>query len=441
MNRALLGLCLLLQLVRVVGQDMEEVATVERTVWDNLILASSKEVASRAGITLIRLWEEDGEALCHLTQVLASKSLILLADGACRQAERASPLLPCALACRAHFALWGCDFDLADDISRSLRGEMARRGEQGIPLGHVEALMLLPHRQFLEFMGAQARSLRAREEGEDGEDGGGNKFAMKVCESLKSRVVQVNLAILAAHPHDHPHGQVLLGALLGWKELRNRNVLSVTCYKTSAGAGGAGAGAGSGSDEEVKEGIRHTCSRWVASSDVSSSLLARRINAAGTHILLDIDGWSSGSSGPHHVLVNSLRPSCLSVAMLGVVGSTGVGHAYDFLLGDPVASPPEYEDWFAEKLLLLPRTYFLSPPPPSMRIPPDSQRLRRMFEESVGINSSSLLLAAHHPEYKISREYLTLVSKLLLQLPSSFLWLPPISSMARQEPLLSSLLC
>jgi len=247
MNRALLGLCLLLQLVRVVGQDMEEVATVERTVWDNLILASSKEVASRAGITLIRLWEEDGEALCHLTQVLASKSLILLADGACRQAERASPLLPCALACRAHFALWGCDFDLADDISRSLRGEMARRGEQGIPLGHVEALMLLPHRQFLEFMGAQARSLRAREEGEDGEDGGGNKFAMKVCESLKSRVVQVNLAILAAHPHDHPHGQVLLGALLGWKELRNRNVLSVTCYKTSAGAGGAGAGAGAAS--------------------------------------------------------------------------------------------------------------------------------------------------------------------------------------------------
>ena len=123
-----------------VGLD-DSIHEIERMLWDAAIdVSQSQPLSARAAASLARLWQDDAEALCHVTAVLATLGNVSGATATCRQALRVHPYEPCvsvarmllaathpatctadspclslqAIFCSLHFALWRCEFDAFD---------------------------------------------------------------------------------------------------------------------------------------------------------------------------------------------------------------------------------------------------------------------------------------------------------------------------------------
>jgi len=79
------------------------------------------------------------------------------------------------------------------------------------------------------------------------------------------------------------------------------------------------------------------------------------MNARHPHVLVDLNGWTAG----HAMGALVHRPAPLVINYMGFAGSTGAEFV-DFAAFDPIAAPPEHASSFSERLLFLPRSYFVT---------------------------------------------------------------------------------
>lgn len=96
---------------------------------------------------------------------------------------------------------------------------------------------------------------------------------------------------------------------------------------------------------------------WVAASTMNDLQLARRIEADGIDLLLDLSGHTS----LNRMAMLSKRVAPVQATFLGYPGSTGVPNI-DWILTDPVVAPAGAEDLFSEKVMRLPNTVFCYAP-------------------------------------------------------------------------------
>lgn len=121
--------------------------------------------------------------------------------------------------------------------------------------------------------------------------------------------------------------------------------------------------------DPVRQRLRDTVHEWHDVERVDDHSLAAFVRNAGIDVLIDL----SGHTGYNRLGVFAMRPAPLQVTWLGYGATTGLDRI-DYLLTDPVSTPPSDEGQYTERLwhLGLPRLPFSPPtdaPEPAEALP------------------------------------------------------------------------
>ena len=138
--------------------------------------------------------------------------------------------------------------------------------------------------------------------------------------------------------HQHPVNIFLQPLLARW----DHATLPLTIYATG---------------QTVDDQTRLARSRAGTWHDVTTAQLPARVQADGIDILIDLAGHTAG--GTMRAFARRMAP--VQASFLGYPGSTGVPNI-DWLIGDPVVTPPDSDHLCSEHVLRLPNTVFCFAP-------------------------------------------------------------------------------
>ena len=138
--------------------------------------------------------------------------------------------------------------------------------------------------------------------------------------------------------HQHPVNIFMQPLLARWDQTR----LPLTIYNT-----------GTTVDDQTRLARRRAGS-W---RDLSTAQLPARVEADQIDILIDLAGHTAG--GALRAFAKRMAP--VQASFLGYPGSTGVPNI-DWLIGDPVVTPPEADHLCSERVMRLPNTVFCFAP-------------------------------------------------------------------------------
>lgn len=152
--------------------------------------------------------------------------------------------------------------------------------------------------------------------------------------------------------HQHPVNIFLQPLLARW----DHSNLPLTIYSTG---------------QTVDDQTRLARSRVGTWQDVTAAQLPARVPADGIDILIDLAGHTAG--GTMRAFARRMAP--VQASFLGYPGSTGVPNI-DWLIGDPVVTPPDADHLCSERVLRLPNTVFCFAPETDYPLP-DFEALSR----------------------------------------------------------------
>jgi predicted O-linked N-acetylglucosamine transferase (SPINDLY family) len=170
--------------------------------------------------------------------------------------------------------------------------------------------------------------------------------------------------------------------------------------------------------------IAAECEHFCDVAGLAVNDLARRIHADGIQVLIDLMGYT----GVHRIGALALRPAPLQVSYLGMLGTTGADFI-DYLITDPVATPPALAEFFTEKFVTLPHSYLVTDPRPEVG--------RRLGRAGYGLPEEAFVFCSFNNAYKIEPEGFGVWMNILTQVPGGVLWLyapgPAVEANLRRE--------
>ncbi|MFE1602192.1 O-linked N-acetylglucosamine transferase family protein [Methylobacterium sp. ID0610] len=208
----------------------------------------------------------------------------------------------------------------------------------------------------------------------------------------------------------HEHATAYLAAEVF--ELHDRAGFRAVGYATRPDDGGP-----------MRRRLRAAFDRFHEVAGLPDAALAERIRADGIDILVDLKGPTE--HGRHRLWRRRLAP--LQVHWLGYPSTLG-GAAVDYLIGDPVVTPPEHQAFFDERLVRLPDTYQ----------PNDRRRPRAAAppaRRALGLAEDAFVFAALNAPHKIGPALFARWMRLLGRRPGAQLWLtaPDAACFARMR--------
>ena len=103
--------------------------------------------------------------------------------------------------------------------------------------------------------------------------------------------------------------------------------------------------------DDVSRRIEQLVAQWRDMSGLSAQNVAQNIHSDGVHILLDLSGHTDLNALP----VFAYKPAPIQASWLGYFGTTGLS-SIDYVISDPISSPPSLQPQFTEALWRLPVT-------------------------------------------------------------------------------------
>ncbi len=195
----------------------------------------------------------------------------------------------------------------------------------------------------------------------------------------------------------HAHATAYLSA--GLFEAHDRERFDVFAYST-----------GPDDRSAMRERLTRGFDRFVDAAGWPALRLAQTIRDDAVDILVDLKGHTEGAAPT----LLALRPAPIHVHYLGYPGTLG-GNLVDYLIGDPIVTPPAHADDYAETLVLLPRSYQINDYDRPIAEPPTRQ--------SLGFARSTLVLCCFNRGYKLNPEVFDAWLRILAQVPDAVLWL------------------
>ena len=119
--------------------------------------------------------------------------------------------------------------------------------------------------------------------------------------------------------------------------------------------------------DDVSRRIEQHVAQWRDMSGLSTQSAARIIHSDGIHILLDLSGHTDFNA----LKVFAYKPAPIQASWLGYFATTGLS-SIDYVISDPISSPPSLQSQFCEALWQLPVTR-LCFSEPQTELPPVSE--------------------------------------------------------------------
>jgi protein O-GlcNAc transferase len=205
----------------------------------------------------------------------------------------------------------------------------------------------------------------------------------------------------------HPGGYFIEPVI----DAHDRALFHTTCYSTSARA------------DDLTQRIAARADCWRAVESMDDAALADAVRADAIDILVDLSGHTRG----HRLLAFARRPAPVQATWFGFLDTTGLD-AIDYIIVDPLLLPPAGSaQRFAERPLVLPRSYLCYRPPeyaPEVTPPPVLRRgaptfgcfnnLAKLNERAIALwarllaatPGSRLVLCTHAVSLGRSRDWL-----------------------------------
>ena len=153
---------------------------------------------------------------------------------------------------------------------------------------------------------------------------------------------------------------------------------------------------------------------FVDVSTDSAQRTEERIRADGIDILIDLNGYTSGS----RVEIFVARPAPLQMHWLGFLGTQGA-EWFDYIITDRFAAPPESQPFFTERFLHL-----------DCYTPSDTRRgvdAHAPPRATQGLPADAFVFCCFNNAYKILPPVFAAWMRILAAIPRSVLWLAPSS--------------
>jgi len=206
---------------------------------------------------------------------------------------------------------------------------------------------------------------------------------------------RIHVGYLSNDFHQHATAMLLVQVL----ELHDRNRFRVTLYSYGPNDGSA-----------MRARLERAGDAFVDVRETSDAEVARRIRDDGVDVLVDLKGYTLHA----RPAIVALRPAPVQVSYLGFPGTMGAGFV-DYLVTDPIVTPPAMADAFAEKLAFMPQCY--QPNDRQREVGPTPARA------DCGLPPQGFVFCCFNNTYKIRPEVFEVWCRLLAAVPGSVLWL------------------
>ncbi|MEJ0092923.1 MAG: tetratricopeptide repeat protein [Methylocella sp.] len=194
------------------------------------------------------------------------------------------------------------------------------------------------------------------------------------------------------------HATALLTAQLF--ELHDRSRFEITAYSH-----------GVDDYSELGARLRKAFDHFVDLRAFSDDEAAKRINADGTDILIELKGHTDGA----RTGISARRPAPVQVSFIGFPGTLGADFI-DYVIADPFVLPMDQQSRFSEKIVHLPHCY---QPNDTSRLISDVTPTRAQ----CGLPEKGFVFCSFNNNYKITPAFFDVWMRLLLAAPGSVLWL------------------
>lgn len=150
---------------------------------------------------------------------------------------------------------------------------------------------------------------------------------------------------------------------------------------------------------------------FVPIGSLSNQEAARRIQADGIDILVDLKGYTQNARTD----ILAYRPAPIQVNYLGYPGTMGADFV-DYIVADPVVAPMAHQEHYAERIVHLPHCY------------QPNDRQRRIADEPLtraqfGLPEDAFVFCSFNNIYKLDPSLFDVWMRLLARVTGSVLWI------------------
>ncbi len=174
-------------------------------------------------------------------------------------------------------------------------------------------------------------------------------------------------------------------------------------------------------DDSARRALQQAADHFSDISAIDDMEAARRIQADGVDVLVDLTGYTTHA----RLGITALRPAAVIASWIGYIGSLGEPRLADYVIGDAVATPPALAQHFSETLALLPDCY-----QPNGALLQPSQQLPTPSRASEGLPEDALVFCSFNQVFKLSPQLWDDWCHILQAVPASVLWLAPAGAAA-----------
>lgn len=206
---------------------------------------------------------------------------------------------------------------------------------------------------------------------------------------------KIRLGYLSADFHEHATAYLMAEVF----ELHDASHFEITAYSYGPDDGGA-----------MRARLQRAFHRFEDIRALTTEQAARKIHAEGIDILIDLKGYTAHTRSQ----ILALRPAPLQVNYLGYPGTMGADFV-DYLIGDPIVTPPEHAGDYAEKLALMPHAYQPNDRKRSVAAMPT--------RAECGLPEQVFVFCGFNQTFKILPTVFDVWMRLLREVPDSVLWL------------------
>ena len=143
----------------------------------------------------------------------------------------------------------------------------------------------------------------------------------------------------------------------------------------------------------------------------SDAAIAELIARLGVDIAVDLMGYTTNSRPG----LFARRPAPAQVSYMGYAGTLGAAH-YDYIIADDVVAPPQHQPFYAEKIMALPDTYWVTDDRRAEAGPAPSRA-------QAGLPEQGFVFCCFNNNWKIGPAQFDIWMRLLKDVPDSVLWL------------------
>ncbi|HEY3326085.1 MAG TPA: tetratricopeptide repeat protein [Novimethylophilus sp.] len=341
----------------------------------------------------VRLAPDDADIHNNLGNVLRELGRLQEAIACYREALRLNPQLHHARAHLLHQCQHACDWSDLNLLSEQVRALVREEPEAQIS---PFAMLAVPGT-------TAAEQRRCAENWSAGQYGKYRAIGDKLAFTFRRKPgPKIRLGYLSADFHEHATAYLMAEVF----ELHDRGAFEITAY--SYGPDDAG---------PMRVRLGKAFDRFEDIRALTAEEAARRIHRDAIDILIDLKGYTAHTRSQ----ILALRPAPVQINYLGYPGTMGAPFV-DYLIGDPVVTPPEHAIHYTEQLALLPHAY----QPNDRRRPLDSVPTRA----ACGLPENAFVFCGFNQAFKILPEVFDVWMRLLREVPGSVLWLLQANTLA-----------